>query len=138
MKKLLALTLTVTLLFALASCALFQKEKDVWLDAVYTEDTTLGEGAKTFALELEVGEHLITFTINTDADTVGDALLALDLIAGEESSYGIYVKVVNGMEADYDKDQRYWALMINGEYAMSGVDTTEIEEGVVYRLVYAK
>ena len=138
MKKLLALTLTITLLLALASCALFQKEKDVWADAVYTEDTTLGEGEKTFTLELEVGEHLITFTINTDADTVGDALLALDLIAGEESSYGLYVKVVNGMEADYDKDQRYWALMIDGEYAMSGVDTTEIAEGVVYRLVYAK
>ena len=138
MKKLLALTLTITLLLALASCALFHKEKDVWADAVYTEDTTLGEGEKTFALELEVGEHLITFTINTDADTVGDALLALDLIAGEESSYGIYVKVVNGMEADYDKDQRYWALMIDGEYAMSGVDTTEITEGTVYRLVYAK
>lgn len=138
MKRILALTLTLLLACSLASCALFGGEKDVWADAVYTEDTTLGEGAKSVPVELEVKEHLITFTIKTDREILGDALLDVGLISGEEGAYGLYVKVVNGMTADYDKDQRYWSLLIDGEYAMSGVDATEIVQGTVYRLVYAK
>ena len=138
MKKLLSFSLMLTLLLALASCSLFGETGDVWADAVYTEDTELGSGEKAFTLELEVEEHLVTFTVHTDEQTVGAALLALDFISGEPGAYGLYVKVVNGMEADYDKDQHYWSLLIDGEYAMSGVDSTEITEGTVYRLVYAK
>lgn len=138
MKRIFALTLTLLLAFSLASCALFAKDKNIWADAVYTEDTTLGEGSKAVTVELEVGEHLITFTVKTDKTILGDALLDVELISGEEGPYGLYVKTVNGMTADYDKDGRYWSLEINGDYAMTGVDTTEITEGTVYRLVYAK
>ena len=138
MKRILAFTLTLLLIASLASCALLQKDKDVWKDAVYTEDTTLGEGSKTVTVELEVEEHLITFTVKTDREILGDALLDVALISGEEGPYGLYVKAVNGMTADFDKDGRYWSLEIDGEYAMSGVDTTEITEGTVYRIVYAK
>lgn len=137
MKRTLTLALTLLLTLSLLSCSLFGN-KDVWQDAVYTEDTTLGEGAKTVTVELEVEDHLITFTVLTDETVLGDALLAVDLIAGEESQYGLYVKVVNGMTADYDKDGHYWSLLIDGDYAMTGVDSTEITEGTVYRLVYAK
>ena len=48
------------------------------------------------------------------------ALLALDLIAGEDSQYGLYVKTVNGITADYDTDGSYWAFYIDGEYAQTG------------------
>lgn len=137
MKRTLTLALTLLLTLSLLSCSLFG-DKDVWEDAVYTEDTTLGEGAKTVTVELEVEDHLITFTVLTDETVLGDALLAVDLISGEESQYGLYVKVVNGMTADYDKDGHYWSLLIDGDYAMTGVDSTEITEGTVYRLVYAK
>ena len=61
-----------------------------------------------------------------------------DLLKGEEGAYGLYVKTVNGMTADYDKDQHYWAFYINGEYALTGVDGTDITEGTTYRLEYAK
>ena len=137
MKRTLTLALTLLLTLSLLSCSLFG-DKDVWEDAVYTEDTTLGEGAKTVTVELEVEDHLITFTVKTDEEILGDALLAVDLIAGEEGPYGLYVKVVNGMTADYDKDGHYWSLLIDGDYAMTGVDSTEITEGTVYRIVYAK
>ena len=60
------------------------------------------------------------------------------MIAGDESDYGLYVKVVNGITADYDVDQSYWAFYIGDEYAMTGVDATAVEEGVNYRLVYTK
>ena len=72
------------------------------------------------------------FTVKTDADTVGKALLDANLIAGEDSEYGLYVKTVNGITADYDTDGSYWAFYINGEYATTGVDSTEIEDGATY------
>ena len=56
----------------------------------------------------------------------------IELIAGEKSAYGLYVKTVNGISADYDKDKTYWAFYVNGSYASSGVDTTPIKEGEVY------
>ena len=78
----------------------------------------------------------MVFTIKTDAKTVGDALLENELIAGDEGAYGLYIKVVNGLRADYDKDMAYWAFAIDGEMAMTGVDMTDIVDGGKYELVY--
>ena len=72
------------------------------------------------------------FEIHTDKEIVGDALLEVGIIAGEESEYGLFVKTVNGITADYNTDGTYWAFYINGEYAVSGVDTTPISEGETY------
>ena len=51
---------------------------------------------------------------------------------------GFAVQTVNGITADWDKDQTYWAFYINGEYAMTGVDATEITEGDSYSFVLTK
>lgn len=72
------------------------------------------------------------FTISTDKKTVGEALLEEDLIAGDESEYGLYVKTVNGVTLDYDKDGMYWAFYVNGEYAQTGVDSTDVTAGAEY------
>ena len=85
-----------------------------------------------------VEENTVTFTIHTDEDTVGDALISLGLIAGEDSQFGLYVKQVNGMSADYDVDQTYWAFYVNGEYGMTGVDSTTIVESDIYSFVRSK
>lgn len=44
----------------------------------------------------------------------------------------------NGIVADYNVDQSYWAFLINGEYASTGVDGASITEGETYCLVYTK
>ena len=72
------------------------------------------------------------FTISTDKKTVGEALLEENLIAGDDSEYGLYVKTVNGVTLDYDKDGMYWAFYVNGEYAQTGVDSTDITAGSEY------
>ena len=72
------------------------------------------------------------FVVSTDKATVGEALLDNGLIAGEDSEYGLYVKTVNGITLDYNTDGMYWAFYVNGEYATSGVDTTEIKSGESY------
>ncbi|MBR6619112.1 MAG: DUF4430 domain-containing protein [Clostridia bacterium] len=97
------------------------------------EVTVLGEGAKQFSFSVTDDDGIVTnFEIHTDKTTVGEALEELTLIAGDEGPYGLYVKRVNGITLDYDKDGMYWAFYINGEMAMSGVDATEITEGTVY------
>lgn len=70
--------------------------------------------------------------ITTEKTIVGDALTDEGLIEGEESAYGLYVKKVNGIEAVYEVDGTYWSFYIDGEYAMTGVDSTEIKEGSTY------
>lgn len=72
------------------------------------------------------------FDITTDKKTVGEALLDEGLIEGEESEYGLYVKTVDGITADYDVDGTYWAFYIDGEYASTGVDSTDAVEGATY------
>ena len=100
---------------------------------IQTEGNVLGEGNTVFAFTVVDKEGNETpFEIHTDKETVGEALMELELIAGEESEYGLYVKTVNGITADYDKDGVYWAFYINGEYALTGVGSTKITEGESY------
>ena len=54
------------------------------------------------------------------------------MIEGEDGPYGLYVKTVNGITADYDKDGLYWAFYVDDAYAISGVDKTAIAEGGHY------
>lgn len=104
-----------------------------------SSETVLGEGKTVFTFTVVDGSGNETvFEIHTDKTIVGDALLELKLIEGETSQYGLYVKKVNGITADYDVDGTYWAFYINGEYAMSGVDTTEIKAGDSYAMKVSK
>ncbi len=101
--------------------------------AASTQTTVLGDGATVFPFTVtDKDGNETAFEIHTDKQTVGDALLELGLIEGENGDYGLYVKTVNGITADYDVDGTYWAFYVNGEYAMSGVDTTAIEAGASY------
>ena len=95
--------------------------------------TVLGKGETKFnftVTDLEGNET--AFEINTDKKTVGEALLELELIEGEEGNPGLMVHTVNGKTLDYNKDSAYWAFYINGDYATSGVDTTDIVAGTSY------
>lgn len=102
-------------------------------DGAQSEASVLGEGSTEFALTVvDKDGNETLFEIHTDKETVGEALLELELISGDEGEYGLYVKTVNGITADYDTDGVYWAFYINGEYAMTGVDATPITEGDSY------
>ncbi len=130
--------LVLIFVFSFSAC---EKEKNsavLWENAIYTEDTELGSGETTVTVEVKVKDKTVTFTINTDKTTVGAALLEHELISGDDGAYGLYIKKVNGIVADYDIDQTYWAFYIDGEYAMSGIDLTEITKGAIYQLVRSK
>ena len=133
--------LAVLMLISLTACkdnTDVSQEASLWDDATYTQDTQLGEGDKTVEVEVKAEDKSITFTVKTNAETLADALLEHSLIEGEDSQYGIYIKKVNGIQADYETDGYYWSLLKNGEYLMTGADTTSISSGEHYELVRTK
>ena len=108
-------------------------------DTEASDVTVKGEGATVFYFNVVDGEGNTTkFEIHTDATIVGEALISLGLIEGEDGAYGLYVKKVNGITADYDIDGTYWAFYIGDEYGMTGVDMTEITPGATYAFKVSK
>ena len=136
--SLLALVLCLSMLLCFVSCAEKVDATGRWEDATWRSDKEFGKGEVTVQVEVKVEEQSVTFTIHTDKEMLGDALLEHELIAGDEGPYGLYVKRVNGMLADYDVDGTYWALYKDGAYATSGVDTTKIADGEHYELVLSQ
>ena len=133
--KLLSLLLCTVLIAAMAlTAAGCGKEEKPDADVVTIADgSVIGEGATEFALTVVDGEGKETkCTVKTDKTVVGEALQELNLIAGDMGDYGLYIKTVNGITADFDKDGTYWAFYIDGEYAMTGVDKTNITPGASY------
>ena len=97
------------------------------------ESNVLGEGSTQFTFTVTDGDGKDTaYEIHTDKTVVGEALQELGLIEGEDGEFGLYVKTVDGITADYDVDGTYWAFYVDGEYASSGVDTTDITPGATY------
>ena len=135
MKKICLLLLTLILL---VSCKEEVQVDSLWESATYIEDTVLGEGEKKIEVEVKAGEKSVVFTISTDAENLADALKEHSLIEGEDSAYGIYIKKVNNILADYDIDGYYWSLTKDGEYLLTGADSTEITNGEHYELVRTK
>ena len=139
MNKMMRLILCTVLIAAMAlfatGCSGKKTAETVDGTTVYADGDVVGEGAKQFTLVIADKDGNETrLEIHTDKDIVGEALLDNQVVAGEDSQYGLYVKTVNGITADFDTDGVYWAFYIDGEYAMTGVDATEITEGVTYSL----
>jgi len=100
---------------------------------------TVGAGETVFRFEVtDPDETLTAWDVSTDEETVGAALLAVGLIAGDESEFGLMVTVVNGIVADFDANGAFWAFFIDGDFAMTGVDDTPIEPDVTYAFVYTE
>jgi hypothetical protein len=122
----LVLTLTAAAILSLNSCGKKKIEQD---DGV----------VKTITVTVidDKGESSV-FTITTTKATLRGALEQENMIEGDEDQYGLYVKYVNGIRADYDKDKAYWAFSKDGVDLMTGVDSTEISDGDKYEITYTK
>ena len=101
--------------------------------------TVMGEGATVFYFNVvDKDGNETKFEIHTDKTMVGEALLELGLIEGEQGDYGLYVKKVNGITADYETDGTYWAFYEGNSYGITGVDLTEIKPGATYAFKVSK
>lgn len=141
MKKLIAILLSLCLLFALAGCARMLKAPE----ALATEpapapETTEGQEevkAATFTVIVVHSDGTEkSFTYTTTEEFVGPVLVAEGLISGNDGPYGLEITHVDGEQAIYNEDKAYWALYEGEEYALQGIDSTPVVDGGVYKLVY--
>ncbi len=113
-----SLVFALILLVAAVAVGCGEEKTDVPVECTFSFTAVFADGSTE--------EH----TITTTAKTVGEALISEGLIEGEDGAYGMYVKKVCGVTADYDIDGTYWALYVNGEYGMTGVEKLECSEGL--------
>ncbi len=69
------------------------------------------------------------YRIFTDKTNIGEALSDAKLIKGDKGQYGLFVTEVKGIKSDSDNA---WMLYINGEQAMTGVDSVILAENTEY------
>lgn len=127
-QRFLSLTLCLVLIAAIALMAVGcdKKETDDGVEKTFTFVVVDAEGQSE------------SVKITTTKTTVGAALLDKGLIEGDDSEYGLYVKKVNGIRADYTLDGAYWSFYVGDTIAPKGVDSTDITDGATYKFVYTK
>ena len=76
------------------------------------------------------------FEYATDAEYLGDVIVAEGLVNGENGPYGLYFDTVDGEAAVWETDQAYWSILIGEEYATVGADGIVLTDGGEYSLVY--
>jgi hypothetical protein len=74
-------------------------------------------------------------TLNTEADTLGAALLEAGLVEGEQGEYGLFITAVDGETADMNAEE-WWSITKDNEPLITGADSTPIADGEVYELVF--
>ena len=131
----LCLLVTVAVVItAFVSCGSKQES----LNGAQTDAQTVSDKKTVYVTVTDDRGEKTEFTIETDKKTLREALESINLVQGEESEYGLYVKVVNGITADYDKDGAYWAFYKDKELLNTGVDSTFISDKDNYEIVYTK
>ena len=139
-KILLIVVLCLTLCAAVLAAVLLTKGNDAKI-VTGGETVQMGEGSTRFTLSVVDAEGVETLMdIGTDEKMLGAALQKLGLLEGDDGPYGLYVTAVNGITAKYEEDGHWWCLYTHEEgaeeytMATTGVDTTEVVQGGMYRL----
>ena len=148
------LLLCVALLF---SCNTAEKENEPTLDnGEQIEDTVTPDNEKKpekenqilgkegnvkfdFVVSHKDGSK-VTYKVESTKNTLEGALTESTppIISGEEGPYGLYVTVVDGEEASWDKDKAYWAFYKDGELLLEGVSSTIVKNGDIIEAVYTQ
>ena len=94
-------------------------------------------GGKNVTVTVVHGDGSETvFQYATDAEYLGDVLVAEKLVNGEMGQYGLYFDTVDGEQAVWETNQAYWSILIGEEYATVGADGIVLTDGGEYSLVY--
>lgn len=92
-------------------------------------NTPAPAGEKEFTLTVTHSDSSEkTFTVKSEKQTVGEALLDEKLVDIEDGM----VFTVDGETVKFEDNGKYWAFYIGNEYAATGVDATNIEDGQTY------
>ncbi len=149
MKRFLAILLALTLVLGLAACGAKSEQSNESTNST----TTTPKTDKTPQIPMDSDDeglmHFTVTVVHADGSTkefayktadkyVGIVLKEVGLIKGNDGPYGLEITEVDGEKAVYAEDKAYWAIYVGDEYALTGIDTTPVEEGGVYKLVYTR
>lgn len=101
------------------------------------------EGAKEVTVEVvDDKEQTKEYVVQTDAEYLIGVLEAAEeqglTFEAKKGEFGLTVVAVNGVLADYEKDNAYWAFYVNEEYCNYGVEEQPAAAGDVFRIAYTK
>lgn len=128
MKKTLAAVLMTIMVMGLVACG-GKDEKE----SSHVEE----EGKYSITVEVKDADGKVSsYTGKTDAEVLSEAIGDIDgvTLEGYDSDYGFFITAVNGIVAD--EEGAYWAVYVNGEYGMYGIDTQPVADGDTYTLAY--
>ena len=75
------------------------------------------------------------FDIKTDAEFLGDALFEEKLIKEDEYKSGFY-SYIDGVRADYNKDNAWWCVTKGGEMTNKGINDLPIADGDKFEITH--
>lgn len=78
-----------------------------------------------------------TFKINTDAETLAQALLAEELVEESAENSGLY-DVVDGEKADWDDGEAWWRFSQDGEMLLVGIEEVRLTDGAAFEAVFVR
>ncbi len=117
-----------TLIMIVALVLLIAAALTAWL--ALKPQPSAGSKAISVTVEHFEGGNKV-FNIKTDAEYLREALDQEQLVAGNETEYGLWVTTVDGETAD-DAKQEWWGYTVNGEFAEFGVDQQPVNDGDAY------
>ena len=99
------------------------------------------EGSKAITIEVVDNEKKSTvYELKTDALYLQGAMDEAKGLTyeGDEGQFGLMVHTVNGVKADYNVDQSYWAFYVNGEYCNYGIAEQPVNDQDAFKIEYTK
>lgn len=99
------------------------------------------EGSKAITIEVvDNNQQSKTYSVKTDAEYLRQAMDEAEGLTyeGSEGPYGYSVSAVNGIVADWNVDQSYWAFYVNDEYCNYGVDSQPVNDLDAFKIIYTK
>ena len=138
-KKLILAALALVVLIGVLLAVYFLAGPGAKVDSGATEGTdALGStitGCSFTVTVVHADKTEKTFTYTTAEEKLGAFLEAEGLIDSQGADAGMF-HTVDGEKADWSVNQSYWAFYVGGEYAMTGIYDTAIEDGAIYKLEY--
>lgn len=124
--RILAIVVAAIVLVGLVVGAIFLMDR-------FKPETTEGDKTITFVV-VAADKTEKTYTIDTDAEYLADALVKEGILAAKDAS-GMYT-VIDGIEAKWDPDQAWWNISKEGVALTVGMNDQPIADGEKYEATY--
>ena len=140
MKRTAALGAAALLTLSLAACSGGNADETVAAALEKVKGASSMDAVIEIAAEYTSEDQNLSVTNRMNLTTFQDPLkikadVVLDMVSGEDTynqTITMYAQKEGEELVQYATDGSYWAFYINGEYATTGVDSTEIEDGATY------